>query len=52
MTIDNTSQCSKCKFCTLDESNSAKILVYCRIDDKYRIWGAHLECDRKEEIKE
>lgn len=52
MTTDTTADCETCKFCTLDESNSAKILVYCRIDDKYRIWGAHLECDRKEEVKE
>ena len=48
MTIDNTSQCEDCTFCTLDESNPAKIICYCRIDDRYRIYGAHIECDRKE----
>lgn len=49
MTIDNTSQCENCKFCECDDSNPAKIMMYCRIDDRYRIFGSHLECDRKEE---
>ena len=48
MIIDNVSQCEDCKFSEVDESNPAKIMVYCRIDDKYRIFGSHLECDRKE----
>ena len=52
MTIDNVSQCEGCKFSAIDESNPAKIIVYCRIDDRYRIWGAHIECDRKEESED
>ena len=52
MTIDNTSQCEGCLYSAIDESDPAKIIVYCRIDDHYRIWGSHIECNRKEEDKE
>ena len=50
MTIDNTSQCAEpmCKFCILDESDRAKILCFCKLDERWRIWGSHLECNRKE----
>ena len=51
MAIDNTSQCEGCKFCILDESNSAKILVTCDIDGKTRIYGQHMDCDKREEMR-
>lgn len=47
-----TADCEKCKFCTLDESNSAKIMVYCSIDDKWRIYGSFLNCEKGETTKE
>lgn len=51
MKIDDTSACEGCKYCTLDESNKAKILVTCDFDGKTRIYGQHIECERKEVIK-
>ena len=51
MKIDNVSQCSGCKYCTMDESNKAKIMVTCDFDGKTRIYGQHIECERKEVVK-
>lgn len=51
MKTNTTADCETCKFCTLDESNRAKIMVYCSIDDHYRIYGSFLECERGEERK-
>lgn len=51
MKTNTTADCETCKFCTLDESDCAKIMVYCSIDDRYRIYGSFLECERGEERK-
>ena len=51
MAISNTSSCETCKFCTLDETNSAKILVTCEYDGKTRYYGQYIDCDHKEEIE-
>jgi len=51
MAISNTSECEKCKFCTLDETNSAKIMVTCEYDGKTRYYGQYIDCDHKEEIE-
>ena len=48
MRIDNTSGCEGCKYCTLDESNKAKIMVTCDFDGKTRIYGQYIDCDKKE----
>lgn len=47
-----TAECETCKFCTLDESNHAKIMVYCSIDDKWRIYGSFLNCEKGEKIND
>lgn len=52
MKIDNTSQCENCKYCITDDSNSAKIMMYCELDEKNRIYGMYVDCERKEEIKD
>lgn len=31
--------CEKCKYCTLDESNSARIKVECSAKNKTYYWG-------------
>ena len=51
MAISNTSECEKCKFCILDDSDRAKILVTCERDGKTRYYGQYIDCDHKEEIK-
>ena len=52
MIIDNTSQCENCIYSILDESNPAKIMTFCQIDEHWRIYGSHLQCDKKIEEKE
>ena len=48
MKIDNTSHCSGCKYCSMDMSNKAKIMVTCDFDGKTRIYGQYVDCDKKE----
>ena len=52
MTTDTTADCESCVHCVLDESNPSKILCYCQLDDRWRIYGRNLNCDRKEEKRE
>ena len=52
MTTDTTADCEGCRHCVLDESNPAKIMCFCNIDERWRIYGSHLNCDRKEERDE
>lgn len=51
MQIDNTSQCENCRYCQMNESNKAKIMVTCDFDGKTRIYGQHIDCDKKEAIE-
>ena len=51
MQINNTSECENCRYCSLNENNKAKILVTCDFDEKTRIYGQHVDCDKKEIIK-
>lgn len=40
--------CEDCGHCTaVDDSNPARIKVYCSYDDKYRWWGQCIPCDNK-----
>ena len=52
MTTDTTADCETCRYGVLDENNPAKIMVYCKIEDRWRIYGSHLNCDKKEEKRE
>ena len=40
--------CEQCKFCTLDESNSAKIKIHCEVKNKDFYWGQCIPCEYKE----
>lgn len=51
MKINDTSYCEGCKFCIMDDSNKAKIMMYCELDEKNRIYGAYVDCERKEEVE-
>ena len=43
--------CEDCAKSVVDESNKAKIMVYCGIRDKWYIWGASIPCDDKIKVK-
>ena len=38
-------QCEKCRYCELDESNKAKIIVYCGVKEKQYIYGTCIQCE-------
>lgn len=44
--------CEDCECATLDESNKAKIMVYCRTKDKWYIYGTCIPCDDKVKKKD
>lgn len=43
-----TSECEKCVHSTIDETNKAKIIVYCAIKDKYYYFGQCIPCEYRE----
>lgn len=48
----NTSECESCLHSEVDESNKAKIMVYCRIKDKWYIYGQCIPCENREVNKD
>ncbi len=46
-----TSECEKCIHSSLDESNKAKVKIYCNVKDKTYYWGQCIPCDYKETKK-
>lgn len=47
-----TSECEKCIHSLIDETDKARIKIYCSIKDKSYYWGQCIPCDYKEIIKE
>ncbi len=45
-----TSECEQCIHSTINETDKAKIEVYCNIKDKTYYWGQCIPCDFKEPI--
>ena len=43
-----TSECKQCIHSTIDETNKARVKVYCKIKDKTYYWGQCIPCDFKE----
>lgn len=43
-----TSECEQCTHSILDESDKAKLKIYCQIKDKIYYWGQCIPCDYKE----
>lgn len=37
--------CGVCKYSTMDDSNKAKVMVYCAIKEKWYIYGKCIPCD-------
>lgn len=48
MAMINTSECEKCKYGTIDDTNKAKLKVYCAARDKTYYYGQSIPCDDKE----
>jgi hypothetical protein len=46
-----TSECENCIHSKLDESDKAKIKIYCAIKNKTYYFGQCVPCEYKEEIK-
>ena len=46
-----TSECEECIHSMLDESNKAKIKIYCSIKNKTYYYGQCIPCEYKEIIK-
>lgn len=46
-----TSECENCKYGTVDDSNKAKVKVYCSIKEKSYYYGQCIPCDNKTSIK-
>lgn len=46
-----TSECEKCIHSAIDDTNKAKIKIYCNVKDKTYYFGQCVPCEYKEEIK-
>lgn len=44
-----TTECEKCRYGILDESNKAKITVHCKRKNRNYIYGQMVPCDSKDE---
>ena len=40
-----TSKCERCVHSKIDDSNKAKVTVYCKLKDKVYYWGQCVPCD-------
>lgn len=50
-TINTGDECLKCKFCTLDESDKARILVNCSLKKRKYNYGQRIICEDMEVTK-
>lgn len=51
MTMILTSECEDCKYGTVDDSNKARVKVYCSIKEKSYYYGQCIPCNNKTQIK-
>lgn len=47
-----TSECERCIHSAIDETDKAKIKVYCNVKDRTYHWGQCIPCDNKDIRKE
>lgn len=47
-----TSECEHCIHSSIDETDKARIEIYCNVKDKKYFWGQCIPCDYKEKRKE
>ena len=48
MATINSTECTTCKNGLLDDSNKARIKIYCKLKDKTYYYGQYIQCDDKE----
>lgn len=48
----NSSECEKCKWSIIDETNKAKIIVTCRLRSKAFYFGQNIQCSEMEKKEE
>lgn len=47
-----TSECEECRYGSIDDSNKARVKVYCSYRDKYYFYGQCIPCEDKEKKNE
>lgn len=45
MKMINTSECEKCSFGTIDDTNKGRIIVHCNSKNKDYVYGACIPCE-------
>ena len=50
--VINTSQCEKCKYGTVDDTDKARVKVTCGYKNKTYYYGACIPCDYYEKKKQ
>lgn len=45
MKMINTSECEECRFGTVDDSNKARVVVYCNYKNKKYYYGQCIPCE-------
>jgi len=45
MKMINTSECEKCEYGTIDDTNKGRIIVHCSSKNKDYIYGACIPCE-------
>ena len=45
MNMINTNECEHCQYGKVDNSNKAKVIVYCSVKNKKYIYGQCVPCD-------
>ncbi len=51
MGVINTSECESCEYGSVDESNKARVKVYCSKKEKTFYYGQSIQCDEREKRK-
>lgn len=52
MTMIITSECEECNHGLIDDTDKARVTVYCKMKDKTYYWGQCIPCEYKEKSKE
>lgn len=40
-----TSECENCKYSSIDDSNKARVKIYCSEKEKTYYWGQYVPCE-------
>jgi len=49
MSIIITSECESCVYGNVDDSDKAKVMIYCKAKDKTYYYGQYIPCEIKKE---